>query len=330
MPKELKLADMSIETLTIACQDAFEDVSTVFDTIESNWKRLEHFGKLLAAARAKVPHGEWGQWIETTFEGRLHLRTVRRWIAEAKDPEAGEKRREANRDSKRPRMAELESGDFVSVLSEEKEKPLSQPTNRKNTAATRKVREEEKTLTAIITPTTSIVHAESVVTVWLGEVTLSEVFSAWVRAKYEQRDIKTTAQQLREIADNIDPPAEPKESKAGTKVPSVDQLLKAIPDDVPQLLREPLNRWASHKQSLQAKSRIRNMIVWQTMLEKMALAVETFGVKSVSSSILNSIANNYVGWDWELKNNGGNAGGNHTTINGNGRPAVQKAKIKYQ
>ena len=90
--------DVSIEALTIAAQAAFEECENVFQLVDKKWKQLEYFGKILTAAKRKVPHGQWTQWLETTFDGRLPYRTAHRWIEESNLPHVADLRRQENRE----------------------------------------------------------------------------------------------------------------------------------------------------------------------------------------------------------------------------------------
>src|SRR5690606_28982929 len=99
------------------------------------------------------------------------------------------------------------------------------------------------------------------------------------------------------------------------KVPTIAQLIRAIPEDsFADDLRDAIERWARHKQSLQGKARVRSMESWRTMLERMKEASTKGSVSAVRDSILNSISNNYTGWDIELRKNENPFGGD-----GNGR-----------
>jgi len=81
----LSLTDMDIDVLTRECQDAFEECAFALQTLDSHWSKIEVFGRLLDAAKAKIPHGGWEDWVTDTFQGRLPMRTAQRWIAGAKD-----------------------------------------------------------------------------------------------------------------------------------------------------------------------------------------------------------------------------------------------------
>jgi hypothetical protein len=75
--------DMTIEAIEVACQSAFEECESVFRAIDSKKNQLEIFGRLLTAAKKKVAHGEWENWLTDTFGGRLKLRTAQLWMSKA-------------------------------------------------------------------------------------------------------------------------------------------------------------------------------------------------------------------------------------------------------
>jgi len=135
---------------------------------------------------------------------------------------------------------------------------------------------------------------------------------------------KKAAKELRKLADKLDPPDE---SPKPEKVPTIAQLLRAIPDQV-GTLKGVIERWARHKQSLQGKARVRSMESWETMIEQMMKACDAHGVSEVSESIRSSIANGYTGWDIQLKSTNGKANGNgHTAAHrgtGKRRPTVEE------
>jgi len=139
------LETMSLEALEVACQSAFEEVETVFQLVEKNRNRLEYFGRLLTAAKAKVlskwGHGHWEDWVTDTFQGRLPIRTAQRWMAVPKAPQ----------------MALLESGEVprssrktgqVEVVESTREPDADPapepPTQRKTAAGSRRTPGAEK------------------------------------------------------------------------------------------------------------------------------------------------------------------------------------------
>jgi hypothetical protein len=75
--------DMTIEAIEVACQSAFEECESVFRAIDSKKNQLEIFGRLLTAAKKKVSHGEWENWLLDTFGGRLKPRTAQLWMSKA-------------------------------------------------------------------------------------------------------------------------------------------------------------------------------------------------------------------------------------------------------
>lgn len=95
------LDSLSLDALTKAAKESFAECSQVFTLIERKWNHLEHFGRILSAAKKKVPYGEWEQWIMTTFQGKLPSRTARQWISDVERPELADLRREKDREKQK-------------------------------------------------------------------------------------------------------------------------------------------------------------------------------------------------------------------------------------
>jgi hypothetical protein len=76
--------DLTIEALTEAAQEAFEEVTW---SLERTLKQATNFGRILSSVRKKIPHGQWVPWVESTFGDTISLRKIQRYmqIANASD-----------------------------------------------------------------------------------------------------------------------------------------------------------------------------------------------------------------------------------------------------
>lgn len=72
--------DMTIEQIEATAPMLFDEISDLLFLFDKNRKRVETFGQLLTAAKKKVPHGKWEDWLVDTFQGRLPIRTAQRWM----------------------------------------------------------------------------------------------------------------------------------------------------------------------------------------------------------------------------------------------------------
>jgi hypothetical protein len=72
--------DMTIEQIEATAPMLFDEISDLLILFDKNRKRVETFSQLLTAAKKKVPHGKWEDWLVDTFQGRLPIRTAQRWM----------------------------------------------------------------------------------------------------------------------------------------------------------------------------------------------------------------------------------------------------------
>jgi hypothetical protein len=217
---------MSIEALEVAAQSAFEECEHVFQAIEKNRNRLEIFGRILTAAKAKVPHGQWEDWITDTFQGRLALRTAQRWMAGPKAPKVallGESKNETvSRAARIPDRVEVvesasepgdHSGDANKMVDEQPSDDLTPdpPTIRKTAKGSEKVSEEKKPRTQPIVPEVLADDEMEIAKVdpvaeWIDNHSLSEIVGRIVEKIEDDKARKLAAKQLRKLADQLDPP----------------------------------------------------------------------------------------------------------------------------
>ena len=359
----IKFNELSLETLTELAKESFDECSNVFQVIVENENRLANFGRILAACRAKVPHGKWSEWVQETFAGRLPMRTAQRWIAEAADPEKAEAAREKDRQTKAaksnaPDLAHLKPGVEV-VEPELKPEPK---TNTKHTAENRKANPAEQPATRPVNVQAELVSAvgdepsgdagqfeiapellqavdktregRHLIDV-LGEedpATLLEScfrhnpVTAIVRFMINStadKDVADVAKQLRKAADMLDPPKKP--TKAGA-VPTAAELHESIPADFPDDLFQTTKQWASYKQGRAKGERIQSLEAWRIALKQIWTQAETNGVESVIGKIEKAIANSWKGWDH------GNDSKTKTTAGKTGRikPSAAVPNIEYR
>lgn len=212
----VKFEDMSLESITIALQDAFDDCESLFQAMEKHQKRLETFGKLLTAAKAKVPHGEWENFVIDTFAGRLPLRTAQRWMAGPKAPKMALLKPDTKADRIPDRVEVVEPGQTV-VQPDPPEEPDPDPTPdpptiRKTAAGSQKVPEPDKPRTQPIVP--EIVEDETPAVQWptvamapqWPDITLEQVVSQIIQQMEHEAQRKAAAKTLRKLADKLDPP----------------------------------------------------------------------------------------------------------------------------
>lgn len=320
---ELILEDQPLEVLTELAKGMHEECRDVLDMVIKNEKRLAHFGRVLAACRAKVPHGQWSQWVQETFSGSLPIRTAQRWIAEASDPEKAEAARAKDRQAKAaksnaPDLAHLKPGVQV-VEPGLKEEPR---TNTKHTAENAKAKESEKpaprpvlveaelvqkttddfgayleskiaadpALAAEVDKAAKEMEAEAAA---FEEKTLSD-FSIREIGEYlkeSAEEPKERAKWLRKLADELDPPT-PNE-----KTPTAAALKDAVPEDLPSDLFEAAQLWAEYKQARPKADRIQSLKAWEIALKKMRSQPASVVVRKIE----NAIANSWKGWDHDTE-----------------------------
>lgn len=210
----LKLSDLSIESIQAQLIESFEEVSDTLQVIDKNWKQLESFGRLLIAAKAKVPHGEWGDWIVDTFSGRLQLRTAQRWVSDVQNPQKAEARREKDREAKSSKATDLsllkstESKASVTVV--DPDPTPDPPTNRKTAKGSEKTSEDTKPRTQPVLPELiddpGYDDEPDPVDDWFATRSLEDVCKKWLGDLEDATATKSAAKHLRKLADKLDPP----------------------------------------------------------------------------------------------------------------------------
>lgn len=323
MKNELvKFENLSIEARTEVIKESMESTLWAFEKTE---KEVAFLRARLYEQKQAVGHGNWQKWVFETFgdDNGATLRKLQRFMREPKTtllsflPETTESEPLSNAEQLAPRSerktGQVEVSQVGQTADQSDDDPTpAPPTNRKTSSGSRKVSEADK-------PKTQPVQAELLpeedpepsdpIQEWIETHTLSDLVTLVVAKTCNSDDTaarKKAAKQLRKLADELDPPDE---SPKPEKVPTIGQLIRAIPDDV-GALREVIEKWARHKQSLQGKARVRSMESWQTMIEQMLKACDRHGVTEVSESIRASMANGYTGWDIQLKSSNGKVNGN--------------------
>jgi hypothetical protein len=214
--------DMTIEAIEVACQSAFEECESVFRAIDSKKNQLEIFGRLLTAAKKKVAHGEWENWLTDTFHGRLPFRTAQRWMATAKAPEVAllksDKVDHVPRSERKTGRVKVEQSASQSADVSEKvdtrpvdDDPNPAPqTNTLHKPATAKAKEADRPIPAAVTP--EIVNEPGYDRqAWddpVPEKTLADwsVDQMLAFLKDSADEPKKRAKELRKAADELDPP----------------------------------------------------------------------------------------------------------------------------
>ena len=80
----INFESLSIEALSEVARESFEECNWA---LEKALDKARNFGRILLIVRSKIPHGEWIPWIDATFEDKVSLRTIQRYmqIANASD-----------------------------------------------------------------------------------------------------------------------------------------------------------------------------------------------------------------------------------------------------
>jgi hypothetical protein len=298
--------DMTIEAIEVACQSAFEECESVFRAIDSKKNQLEIFGRLLTAAKKKVSHGEWENWLTDTFHGRLPFRTAQRWMATAKAPEVAllksDKAEHVPRAERKTGRVKVEHAANQSADVNEKvdtrpvdDDPNPAPkTNTKHSPATAKAKESDRPVPAVVTPeivTEPAPAAVDPVQEWIRSHSLGDLVSAVVDQLEDDAAKRKAAAELRKLADKLDPPKV-------DKTPSKSQLVAMIPEDwAPELARAAAD-WAEYKQARAKGERIQTVRAWELALEKFTSQPS----KTVISKVNKAIENSWKGWDHDAGN----------------------------
>ena len=351
---ETRMIDLNllpIETLKEMANDTAEQVEK---NAKLTVQKAIDCGRYLTAIKEQLEHGKWGAWLGanwnysqktaaqymqiSNFTCGLNLKDAKsindalRMIADdkaEKDPDPPivprAERKPADVKVSIPDNDPEEDYDDVGTVDDYPEGDFGPtdpdpapdpPTIRKTAKGSENVPEAKKPKTAAIVP--EIVDepeqpAVDPVAEWIRSSTIDVIVSQLIERTENQFEQKKTAKALRKWADKLDPPEESQKSGA---VPTIGKLIRAIPEEVGGL-RDAIELWARHKQSLAGKSRVRSMESWDTMIQQMLKALSVHGILAVSESIRSSIANGYTGWDIQLKANG--KGGNGPAYRGNGR-----------
>jgi hypothetical protein len=203
---------MTIEAIEVACQSAFEECESVFRAIDSKKNQLEIFGRLLTAAKKKVAHGEWENWLTDTFHGRLPFRTAQRWMATAKAPEVAllkpDKADHVPRAERKTGRVKVEQAANQSAGVTEKgdtrpvdDDPNPAPkTNTKHSPANAKAKEADRLVPAAVTPVFVDEPKQ-----W-PDVSLEDLITGVIRKLEHDKQKKAAAKTLRKLADSLDPP----------------------------------------------------------------------------------------------------------------------------
>lgn len=318
--------DMTIEAIEVACQSAFEECESVFRAIDSKKNQLEIFGRLLTAAKKKVAHGEWENWLTDTFGGRLKLRTAQLWMSKAQKVallDTDERPRivpRAERKTGRVKVAETSSPETPDNLKRDPDPNPAPRTNTLHKPATAKAREADRQIPAVVTP--EIMEEPGYDRqAWddpVPEKTLADWSVAEMLAflKDSADEPKKRAKELRKAADELDPPKV-------DKTPSKSQLIAMIPDDWAPELQRAAADWAEYKQARAKGERIQTVRAWELALEQFT----TQPSRDVISKVNKAIENSWKGWNHDSKTGNGNSAGKVTT--GRIKPTAEDPKITY-
>ncbi len=73
----IKFEDLDIAALKVIAAEQYEECLWA---IEKALDKQLAFGRLLRIVKAKLPHGEWGTWVRSTFTDHKSLRTIQRYM----------------------------------------------------------------------------------------------------------------------------------------------------------------------------------------------------------------------------------------------------------
>jgi hypothetical protein len=152
----------------------------------------------------------------------------------------------------------------------------------------------------------------------VAQHTTPQVLTA-LTAGYEGDQAKRVAKQLRERADELDPPEETKAPTLPQMRSIIDQRAKLPPAD-DRHLRPPVaaaaSEWAAHKMSMPKAKRYQSRTSWEACLSRMATLSLDRGADVVCDMIQRAIASGYQGWEFE------------TTAPRNGRQPMRSTNIR--
>jgi hypothetical protein len=135
----------------------------------------------------------------------------------------------------------------------------------------------------------------------VAQHTTPQVLAA-LTAGYEGDQAKRVAKQLRERADELDPPEETKAPTLPQMRSIIDQRAKLpLADD--RHLKPPVaaaaSEWAAHKMSMPKAKRYQSRTSWEACLSRMATLSLDRGADVVCDMIQRAIASGYQGWEFE-------------------------------
>jgi hypothetical protein len=135
----------------------------------------------------------------------------------------------------------------------------------------------------------------------VAQHTTPQVLAA-LTAGYEGDQAKRVARQLRERADELDPPEETKAPTLPQMRSIIEQRAKLPPAD-DRHLRPPVaaaaSEWAAHKMSMPKTKRYQSRTSWEACLSRMATLSLDRGADVVCDMIQRAIASGYQGWEFE-------------------------------
>lgn len=73
----INFEDLPVEALSEVARESFEECNWA---LEKAFEKAKQFGRILLIVRSKIPHGEWIPWIDATFEDKVSLRTIQRYM----------------------------------------------------------------------------------------------------------------------------------------------------------------------------------------------------------------------------------------------------------
>jgi len=332
--KTSQLIDLNLLPIETLAEMANEAAEQCENNARATVQKAIDAGRYLTAIKEQLPHGEWLPWVAENW--KYVPRQAERFMqlansTRASNLEQASSVREALRivaadpeTPKRDRAAAVPSGETQekytpSPVEGTNEKAPSAATGKAERAdSPPKGNPESPSRPVPEIPPVADEDEPDPIDDWFSCRTLEAVVLKWIGDTPDATAQKSAARHLRKLADQLDPP---EDSPMPVKVPTISQLIKAIPETA-AALHEEIETWARHKQSLAGKDRVRSMESWMTMINRMVSAEQKHGSEAVKSSILNSVANQYVGWDIELKQSG-----NGSTRNGTAhRGAAGKAR----
>jgi hypothetical protein len=152
----------------------------------------------------------------------------------------------------------------------------------------------------------------------VAQHTTPQVLAA-LTAGYEGDQAKRVARQLRERADELDPPEETKAPTLPQMRSIIEQRAKLPPAD-DRHLRPPVaaaaSEWAAHKMSMPKTKRYQSRTSWEACLSRMATLSLDRGADIVCDMIQRAIASGYQGWEFE------------TSAPRNGRQPIRSTNIR--